>query len=178
MKIMPWITLGLCLFPSLLNAQQRIIITQEYTEKIRDFTVPLPGDTAIFLTGGIALVDTLLLNTTLAMAQLIDTANLEEATQLALRENERKIVECERLYADLLNNCQREHDLHALSLARNQRSVEELNASLQNTRQALLNANASLEQARKQVKRSRLPRLWHGLLIGAAGFGLGAIVVN
>jgi hypothetical protein len=168
-------TLGL---PLLLMAQERHLITEGYVLRTKDFLVAEPGDTVLFQTGGIALIDTLLLNTTLEIARLVDRAGLDVAARLAIEENERKIAECEKLYSDLIENCRREHELHAQSIARSQRSAEELSTSLQNTRQSLLNANASLQKAREELNKRRLPRLWHGLLIGAAGFGLGAIVVN
>ena len=161
MKPFSLIALFLCGCSLIASTQEKISISPSYLRKTGDFIVPAKGDTVLFNTGGIALIDTQLLNTTMEIARLLDASGLDAATRLTLETNERKIAECERLYSELLENCRKEHELNTRSLALTQQSVDELSVSLVNTKEALVRANASIDEARRQIRKSRLPRLWH-----------------
>ncbi|HRY98801.1 MAG TPA: hypothetical protein P5550_07070 [Bacteroidales bacterium] len=157
-------------------AQQRIEVGPNYPAPGQALIRGAIGDTLLLRQGGILLVDTALFHTLEAIADALDQGDLHAASLEALQASERRIAECEAMYLRLKENCEREHALAATSLQRTREGLDLLTLRLETTRNHLDAATSNLEAATTHLKRAGRPSLWQGILIGAAGVGLGALI--
>lgn len=177
MKTLFWITI-LLMSTSTLVGQHASSLDSTYLLVTRDFKAVNPGDTIYFHSGGISLINTVQLNAMQEIVDLINQDELDQAIQLSIEESEKKILECKTLYETLLLNSEKSQEITNRSLRLMQKSLEELSASLENTKIALALANENVTHSQGMLKKQRSARVWQQVLVGLAGVGLGVLITR
>lgn len=168
----------LSISPILVMGQQFSSLDSTYLLVTRDFKTVRPGDTIHFHSGGISLINTAQLNAMQEIIDLINQNELDQAIQLSIEENEKKIGECKTLYETLLFNSEKSHEITNNSLRLTLKSMEEISATLENTKIALALANENVTHSQGMLKKYQSAKIWQNILVGLAGVGLGVLITR
>ncbi len=175
MKIFPFILL---LSSPVLLFGQNTTLDSTYLLVTQDFKIAKLEETIHFKSGGISLINSAQLN---AMEEIVDLVNknqFDEAINLTLEENEKKIEACNSLYEKLLINSEKSQEISNKSLQLTKSSLEEISASLESTKIALGLANENVASSQELIKKYRSAKIWQNVLIGLAGVGVGVIITR